>query len=69
MKPKRSLLDDFMKIYKNIHCDSFYCNCNDCSNNRLCDLLQDVIKNCFTNKCFVYTVFYIMCNYFVFIIS
>ena len=42
---KRTLLDDFMKIYKNIHCDSFYCNCNDCSNNRLCDLLQDVIKN------------------------
>ena len=42
---KRTLLDDFIKIYKNINCDSLYCNCNDCSNKRLCDLVEDVIKN------------------------
>ena len=45
MKPKRSLLDDFMKIFKNINCDSLYCNCNDCSNKRVCDIVEDVIKN------------------------
>ena len=42
---KRTLLDDFMKIYENINCDSLYCSCNDCSNKRLCDLVEDVIKN------------------------
>ena len=42
---KKSLLDDFMKIFKNINCDSLYCNCNDCSNKRLCDIVEDVIKN------------------------
>ena len=45
MKTKRTLLDDFMTIYKNIHCDSLYCNCNDCSNNYICDLINDVIKS------------------------
>ena len=35
---KRTLLDDFMKIYHNINCDSLYCNCNDCSNKGLYDL-------------------------------
>ena len=46
MKNKRTLLDDFMKIYKNnIHCDSLYCNCNDCSNKKLCDTVEDVIKS------------------------
>ena len=42
---KRTLLNDFMKIYENINCDSLYCSCNDCSNKRLCDLVEDVIKN------------------------
>ena len=42
---KRTLLDDFMKIYENINCDTLYCNCNDCSNKRLCDLVEDVIKS------------------------
>ena len=45
MKNKRTLLDDFMKIYGNINCDSLYCNCNDCSNKRLCDLVEHVIKS------------------------
>ena len=43
MKPKSSLLDDFMKIYKNINCDSLYCNCNNCSNKFICDLIDEVI--------------------------
>ena len=42
---KRTLLDDFMKIFKNIHCDSLYCNCNDCSNKKICDTVEDVIKS------------------------
>ena len=45
MKLKRTLLDDFMIIFKNINCDSLYCNCNDCSNKMLCDIVEDVIKN------------------------
>ena len=46
MKNKNTLLYDFMKIYKNnIHCDSLYCNCNDCSNKKLCDTVEDVIKS------------------------
>ena len=44
-KMKNTLLDDFKKIYGNINCDSLYCNCNDCSNKRLCDLVEDVIKS------------------------
>ena len=45
MKTKRSLLDDFMKIYKSINCDSLYCSCNDWSNKKLCDTVEDVIKS------------------------
>ena len=46
MRIKRTLHDDFMKIYKNnIHCDSLYCNCNECSNKNLCDTVEDVIKS------------------------
>ena len=29
---KRTLLDDFIKIYYSINCDSEYCSCNECSN-------------------------------------
>ena len=42
---KRTLLDDFMKIYRSINCDSLYCNCNDCSNKMICDIVENVIKN------------------------
>ena len=45
MKPKRTLIDDFIKIYKNINCDSLYCNCNDCSNKNICDLIDEVITS------------------------
>ena len=45
MKNKRSLLDDFMKIYKSINCDSLYYNCNDCSNKNICDLIDEVITS------------------------
>ena len=45
MKNKNTLLYDFMEIFKNINCDSLYCNCNDCSNKKLCDIVEDVIKN------------------------
>ena len=45
MKPKKTLLDDFMKIFKSINCDSLYCNCKDCSNKKLCDTVEDVIKS------------------------
>ena len=45
MKNKNTLLSDFMKIYKSIHCDSLYCSCNYCSNKKLCDTVEDVIKN------------------------
>ena len=43
MKNKRTLLDDFMKIYHSIECDSLYCNCKDCSNNYICELIDYVI--------------------------
>ena len=45
MKPKRTLLDDLMEIYKNINCDSLYCNCNDCSNKSIYDLIDEVITS------------------------
>ena len=45
MKNKRTLLDDFMEIYKNIYCDSLYNNCDDCSNKYICDLIDEVITS------------------------
>ena len=45
MKAKRTLLDDFIKIYNSINCDSEYCSCNECSNKKLCDIVEDVIKS------------------------
>ena len=42
---ERTLLDDFMEIFKSIQCDSLYCNCNDYSNKNLCDTVEDVIKS------------------------
>ena len=43
MKNKRTLLDDFMEIYKNIECDNLYCYCRDCSKYYICDLIDEVI--------------------------
>ena len=45
IKIKNTLLFDFMKIYKSIHCDNLYCSCKECSNKNLCDTVEDVIKN------------------------
>ena len=45
MKNKNRLLQDFIEIFKSINCDSLYCNCNDCSNKKLCDTVEDVIKS------------------------
>ena len=42
-KMKRTLLDDFMKIYKNIECDSLDCYCSECSNKYICDLIDEII--------------------------
>ena len=42
---KRTLLDDFIKIYNSIHCDSLYCNCKDCLNGYICDLIDEVINS------------------------
>ena len=44
-KMKNTLLYDFLKIAHSINCDSLYCNCNDCSNKKLCDTVEDVIKS------------------------
>ena len=45
MKNKNTILSDFMKIFKSINCDSLYCSCNECSNKKLCDTVEDVIKS------------------------
>ena len=45
MKNKNTILYDFLKIAHSINCDSLYCNCNDCSNKKLCDTVEDVIKS------------------------
>ena len=42
---KRTLLDDFIKIYNSIYCDYEYCSCSKCSNNYICDIVSDVIKS------------------------
>ena len=44
-KMKNTILYDFLKIAHSIHCDSLYCNCNDYSNKKLCDSVEDVIKS------------------------
>ena len=44
-KMKNTLLYDFLKIAHSINCDSLYCNCNDCSNKKICDTVEDVIKS------------------------
>ena len=45
MKNKNTLLYDFMKIYKNIECDGLTIPCRECKNKKLCDTVEDVIKN------------------------
>ena len=48
MKNKNTLLYDFMKIGHSISCVYQYCDyeyCNECSNKKLCDTVEDVIKS------------------------
>ena len=45
MRMKRTLLYDLEKIYHSINCDYEYCSCKDCSNKKICDTVEDVIKS------------------------
>ena len=45
MKPKRTLFDDFIKIYTSIKCNSEYCNCNECSNKYICELVGNILNS------------------------
>ena len=45
MKTKRTLLDDFIKIYYSINCDSEYCSCNECSNKDICELVGNILNS------------------------
>ena len=45
MKNKNTLLYDFMEIYKKIECDGLTIPCHICKNKKLCDTVEDVIKN------------------------
>ena len=45
MKTKNTLLYDFMEIYKKIECDGLTIPCRECKNKKLCDTVEDVIKN------------------------
>ena len=44
-KMKRSLLDDFIKIYNSINCDSEYCSCNECSNKYICEIVGNILNS------------------------
>ena len=43
MKPKRTLLDDFLKIYHSIPCNIIYNSCDECKNKNLCKTLYKVL--------------------------
>ena len=43
MKIKRTLLDDFLKIYYSIPCDIIYKSCIECKNENLCKSLYKVL--------------------------
>ena len=45
MKIKNTLLHDFMEIYKNIECYGLTIPCRECKNKKICDTVEDVIKN------------------------
>ena len=42
---KRFLLDDFIKIYNSINCDSEYCSCSECSNNDICEIVGNILNS------------------------
>ena len=45
MRMKRTLLDDFLKIYSSINCDSECCNCNECSNKDICEFVGNILNS------------------------
>ena len=48
MRKNKTLLDDIKKVYNSISCVYQYCDyeyCNDCSNKKICDTVEDVIKS------------------------
>ena len=45
MRMKRTLLDDFIKIYNSINCDSLYCSCNECSNKDICEIVENILNS------------------------
>ena len=42
---KRTLLDDFIKIYNLIECDNLYCSCSECSNEYICEIVGNIINS------------------------
>ena len=42
---KRTLLDDVIKIYKNINCDNKYCSCEECSNEYICEIVVNILNS------------------------
>ena len=44
-KMKRTLLDDFIKIYNSINCDSEYCSCSECSNKDICEIVGNILNS------------------------
>ena len=44
-KMKNTILYDFMEIYKKIECDGLTIPCHICKNKKLCDTVEDIIKN------------------------
>ena len=45
MKNKNTLLNDFIKIYNSINCDSEYCSCNECSNKDICEIVGNILNS------------------------
>ena len=43
MKPKRTLLDDFLNIYYSIPCNIIHNSCIECKNKNLCKTLYKVL--------------------------
>lgn len=42
---KRTLLDDFMKIFSSLECKGIKFTCKNCCNKAICDIIEDLIKS------------------------
>lgn len=42
---KRTLLDDFMKIFDSLECKGIKFTCTNCSNKAICDMIEKVINS------------------------